>query len=268
MGSPLAEQTSRTLLVVEVDERRTPDDEVGPQIAAGRDATVHDAGPGRILRRMPADRPVQAEAEVMEHLRAAGYPVPQVFRVGPGEMVMARVDGPTMIEDLEAHPWRVHRHARALADLHTRLHAIAAPAGLRPFGVEGDAVLHQDLHPGNVICSPDGPVVIDWTNVCQGAAAADVAQTWIIVAAFELDHEPITGPFLHQWFTRVERRAIPWIRRRLVRTFLRTSGVEADARAVLAAVGEIRLLDRNVRPAEASAIRALVAAEARPSAAG
>lgn len=247
---------------MEVDDRRTPDDELGPQIAAGRDATVHDAGPGRVLRRMAADRDLRAEAEAMEHLRAAGYPVPEVFRVGPGEMVMARIEGPTMLADLEAHPWRVDRHARTLAGLHAALHGVEPPEGLRSFGVAGGSVLHQDLHPGNIICSPDGPVVIDWTNVCQGAAAADVAQTWIIVAAFELDQGPITGALPRRLLTRVERWATPLIRRQLVRTFLRTSGVEDEAHLVLAQVADIRLLDRNVRPGEADAIRALVTAEA------
>ena len=75
----------------------------------------------------------------MEHLRAAGYPVPRVFRVGPGEMVLARIDGPTMLEDLEAHPWRIDRHARMLGSLHTDLHRIAPFPGLRPHLLPGDS---------------------------------------------------------------------------------------------------------------------------------
>lgn len=253
---------------MEVDERRTPDAELGPQIAAGRDATIHAVGDDRVLRRTGPGRDLVTECVAMEHVRAAGYPVPQVFRVGPGEMVMARVDGPTMIEDLEAHPWRLGRHARTLADLHTRLHAIAPPlgaAGLRPHALAGDSVLHQDLHPGNVICSPTGPVVIDWSNVCQGDGAADVALTWILMAAFELDTEPPTGSLVHRTFTRVERRATPWIRRRLVATFLAASGIEDRVRAALPAAAEYRLQDRSVRPGEVLAIQALVARESPPA---
>ena len=48
-------------------------------------------------------------------------------------------------------------------------------------------MLHLDLHPANVILSPDGPVVIDWTNGARGDAAADLALTWIILAVFESD---------------------------------------------------------------------------------
>ncbi len=262
--------TATTLLrppyrvVVELDDLRTPDREVGELIAAGRDATVHTAGNARVLRRTAPGRDLRAEATVMEHVRAAGYPVPEVFRVGDGEMELARVDGPTMLEDLEARPWRVGSHGRTLAELHTRLHAIDPPAGLAPHpALPGDAIVHQDLHPGNVILSPAGPVVIDWTNARGGEPALDIALTWLLMAAFDHDQAPPTGSVPHRLVTRVERRVEPWLRRRLVRTFLRASGAEAAARAALPAVAAHRLQDRNVRPAEAAAITALVEREAR-----
>lgn len=39
------------------------------------------------------------------------------------DLVMGRVDGVTMLDDLGDHPWRLRRHAHTLADLHTRLGA-------------------------------------------------------------------------------------------------------------------------------------------------
>ncbi len=250
---------------MQVDDLRTPDREVGELIAAGRDATVHAAGNDRVLRRTAAGRDLRAEASVMEHVRAAGYPVPEVFRVGDGEMVLARVEGPTMLEDLETRPWRVTTLARMLAELHTRLHTIDPPAGLAPHpALPGDAIVHQDLHPGNVILSPAGPVVIDWANARGGEPALDIALTWLLMAAFDHDQPPPTGSLPHRLVTRIQRGVEPWLRRRLVGTFLRASGAEAAARAALPAVAAHRLQDRNVRPAEADAIRALVAREARP----
>jgi aminoglycoside phosphotransferase (APT) family kinase protein len=59
-----------------------------------------------------------------------------------------------------------------LADLHRRLHEI-------PF--EGATLLHRDLHPENVILSPTGPVVVDWTNAAAGEPALDVALVWVIL---------------------------------------------------------------------------------------
>lgn len=250
---------------VEVDGRRTPEDELGPVVATGRDASVHALGDDRVLRRTPSpDRDLRPEAKVMEHARAHGYPVPQVFRVGPGELVLERIEGPTMLEAIEARVWQVDRHARMLADLHTRLHALSPPDDLAPHpeaALAGDAIVHQDLHPGNVLLSPSGPVVIDWTNARRADPDADVALTWLLMAAFDHDQEPPTGSLLHRLVTRVERAAEPRLRARLVRTFVRSSGREAAARAILPAVAAHRLLDPNVRPGEAEAIRDLVARE-------
>lgn len=250
---------------MQVDDRRTPEAELGPQLATGRDATVHVAGDGRVLRRLPSpDRDLRAEAEVMEHVRAQGYPVPQVFRVGPGEMVLERIDGPTMLEAIEAKVWTVDRHAHTLADLHTRLHALTAPEHLRPHPVlPGPAIVHQDLHPGNVLLSPTGPVVIDWTNARAGDPDVDVAVTWLLMAAFDHDHDqgPVTGSLPHRLVTHIERAAEPRLRARLVRTFLRATGRHEAARALLPAVATHRLEDPNVRPGEADALRALVARE-------
>jgi Phosphotransferase enzyme family len=40
-----------------------------------------------------------------------------------------------------------------------------------------------DFHPENVLLSPSGPVVIDWTNARCGDPPLDVAMTWVIGAA-------------------------------------------------------------------------------------
>jgi tRNA A-37 threonylcarbamoyl transferase component Bud32 len=111
------------------------------------------------------------EAAVMEHARAAGYPVPAVHEVHDDALVPARIDGPTMLQDVLRRPWRLGSHARLLAALHQRLHAI-------PY--EDASLLHLDLHPSNVLLSPAGPAVIDWTNARAGDAALDVALTWVI----------------------------------------------------------------------------------------
>jgi aminoglycoside phosphotransferase (APT) family kinase protein len=50
-----------------------------------------------------------------------------------------------------------------------------------PLG-RGDRLVHGDFHPENVLLSPRGPVVIDWSNASRGEAADDVALTWAILA--------------------------------------------------------------------------------------
>lgn len=64
--------------------------------------------------------------------------------------------------------------------MHERLHAIAAPPWLRAIG-PGDAIVHLDLHPENVLITSRGPVLIDWANARRGHWADDVAQTAVIV---------------------------------------------------------------------------------------
>lgn len=104
-------------------------------------------------------------------------------------------------------------------------------------------------------------MVIDWTNAAQGDPAADVALSWILMAAFELEEGAGPRSTLRRYYQKAKGVAIRWIRRQLVSTFLRATGMETEARRVLAATAEERMADRNVRPGEASAIRALVERE-------
>jgi aminoglycoside phosphotransferase (APT) family kinase protein len=48
---------------------------------------------------------------------------------------------------------------------------------------DGDAICHGDYHPGNIIMSPQGPVVIDWFLGMQGNPLADVVRTSLLCQA-------------------------------------------------------------------------------------
>ena len=232
-----------------------PVDPVGPTLAAGRDASIHAVGADRVLRRAFDGRPMEAEADVMRYVRAAGYPVPRVHRVGRGELELDRVAGPTMLEDLLHRPWRLRRHARLLADLQHRLHRIPAPAWLRPGPVPGAGIVHLDLHPGNVILGPQGPMVIDWTHAGRGPGAADTALTWTTLACF--DHD---ASGLKAWLADT-------FRGHYLKRFLDAAGRE-PARALLPAIVEYRLAHpqrgRNIRPGERDALRRLAATALGP----
>lgn len=195
-----------------------------PLIAAGRASEILDLGDGRVLRRFKAGGDPAREAHVMDHARAHGFPVPRVEEVRADALVLERIDGPTMWEDLRRRPWRMRRHAATLAELHRRLHSI-------PF--EDAALLHLDLHPGNVILSPDGPVVIDWTNARSGDPPLDVALLWVLAAS--------SGGRLGRLFGR---------------NFLRHFDPADIARALPEAVA-YRLADPNVLPEERERVRAL-----------
>jgi tRNA A-37 threonylcarbamoyl transferase component Bud32 len=136
-------------------------------LAEGRASEIFDLGDGRVLRRFKDGGDAEFEARVMEHARAHGFPVPAIHEVRGDALVLERVEGPTMLKALD-----IERDPALLAQLHAQLHEI-------PF--EGAALLHLDLHPANVILSPAGPVVIDWTNAAAGDPALDVALAWVIL---------------------------------------------------------------------------------------
>lgn len=125
----------------------------------------------------------------MRYVRERGYPAPEVVRVDGRDLVLERASGPTMAVDLTRRPWTLIRHARLLADLHQRLHRIAAPEWLPAIG-PGGAVIHLDLHPQNVLLHGPGVLVIDWANARAGHWADDVAQTVVILAAADLPWRP------------------------------------------------------------------------------
>jgi Phosphotransferase enzyme family len=213
-------------------------DPPGPLVGAGRAADVYDIGAGRVLRRYRVPFDVQAEAAVMQHLDRAGFPVPRIYDAEGSDLVMERLDGHDMLAVLGRQPWLVRRHGRTLAALHNRLHEIPAPAGLAAATGPGDRVLHLDLHPGNVMLTSRGPVVIDWSNARAGAAGADVAMAYLIMVSSDTDLIPA-----------VLRPVVGRLRAALVGQFL--AGVHDDPKPHVARVARMRAEDRNVRPAEA-----------------
>lgn len=202
------------------------------RIAAGRASEIFDLGDGRVLRRFLHGGDAPREAVVMEHARARGYPVPAVHEVRDDGLVLALIEGRTMTDDLLARPERTDEHARLLASLHRQLHELEPPPGLSQDG-EGKALLHLDLHPNNVILSPSGPVVVDWTNAARGLPALDPAMIWTILAPL-----PQAAPFLAAFLAEFDA---------------------AELRAALPRAIEKRLADPSVTAAERDLVRALVA---------
>jgi thiamine kinase len=122
-------------------------------------------------------------------------------------LVYERIDGAPMVDALTARPWNVLRLARDFGRLHATMHTAEVSgladardvvgAAIRAAAVEptvreaalrrlselpsGSALLHGDMHPGNVILSSSGPRVIDWIQAMRGPPAADVARTLFLM---------------------------------------------------------------------------------------
>lgn len=154
----------------------------GRLLASGRAADVYEIDDRWVLRRYRTDFPSEPESEVMRYARDRGFPVPEVREANGTDLVIERLDGRTVLDDMSRRPWTIDRNGRLLGVLHDRLHAIPAPPGLpAPLG-GGDVLIHRDLHLLNVMLTSQGPIVIDWSNAARGHGAADAAETWIMLA--------------------------------------------------------------------------------------
>jgi len=229
----------------------------GPLLASGRDADIFEYGSGLVLRRSRNGRSLVHEARTMTHVRDHGYPVPGVDTLNEDgtELVMERIEGPSMVELLSRRPWSAGRMGRTLAELHRQLHGLRAPDWLAPAPVgAGHQMVHLDLHPLNVLMAPRGPVVIDWANASRGDPAVDVAITWALMHAGEVDAGALIA------------LAAARVRRRLLASFL--GGVDRRAAAaVLADTVAWKCTDPNMSAAEQAGMRRL-AADAAPGTPG
>ena len=215
----------------------------GTLIGAGRNADVYDIGGGRVLRRYRDSQhahEIELQARVMVDARASGVPVPEVFEVTGSDIVMERAAGPTMLEALARRPWTARSHARSLARLHALVHQVPAPPGLpAPCGDDDrdrQVLLHRDLHPGNVILTSAGPMIIDWEGAARGPAIYDVAMTWVIIAFSEVPENGLAAA------------VVRGVQGQFTRSFVRAAG-PLDQAWRTRAIGH-RLLDPNVLPAE------------------
>ena len=221
--------------------------EPGPLLGMGRDSEVRAYGP-YVIRVSLRGRDMSHEAEAMQHVRAYGFPAPEVIdRPDDNSVVMARLSGPTMLDELAAKPWLMIRHAKGLARLHRALGEVPAPAGWVKVS-DGKSVVHLDLQPDNVKLTDNGPVVIDWSNAAAGDCAFDAASTYVRLRTGAPDNHAAA------------RAVINAFRTRFARAFLKEFGRD-EILARVRAAADLRLLDRNLNPSERGAVFALARGE-------
>ena len=168
--------------------------QLGARLARGASADIHEFGAGRVVKLFKPQYALIAptEAERTAAVYRAGLPCPEVFDVVTLDertgIVMERIDGPTLLSDRS-------KGGEALAPLHLALHETApdevphwrAVLGERAKdrfvagAPDGSRLFHGDFHPGNVICSARGPVIVDWPNALRAHPAVDVARSIILM---------------------------------------------------------------------------------------
>ena len=190
------------------------------KIAEGREAEMYAWVDGTILRLLRSavdEGKLQREALAMEAARSSGVRVPAVHDLttvnGRPGMVMERIDGPDLLALVAQRPWKMFWAARVLGEAQVQLHAARGssrlpelrvalrrhiesanlPEHLTRFAIrhldglpDGESLCHGDFHPGNIIVSEGGPVVIDWTGATRGDADADLARSLLMFRIGEL----------------------------------------------------------------------------------
>lgn len=209
-------------------------------LSEGRDADVYALDDARVLHRRRTGSPPDWIVDLTAHVRVHGVPTPAILDIDGRDIVYERVHGRSLMDDLAGHPWRVHRHARTLASVHRRVHAVPALDQLPRVGA-GDRLLHLDLHPDNVLLEREGPVVIDWTNAAAGNGPQDIALTWVLLTSAPL---PVSGP--SRWLLTAARTPF-------LRAFLHHAD-RGTARAELDFAIDYRLRDPSIDATERSAV--------------
>lgn len=190
--------------------------ENGNLIARGRTAEVYRQDGDRILKLFyswcPADW-AKREDDTSMIVYSKGLPIPKcigtVSVAGRNGIVFNKVDGDSMLSIIGRKPWTLKAHWRTLARLHSQIH-LQTGDGLpqvKPYLERsisantfisqtikvmllevltelenGTALCHFDFHPGQVILSKSGPMVLDWMTACQGSPLADIARTIVILS--------------------------------------------------------------------------------------
>ncbi len=216
-------------------------------MAVGRTAEIYAWGQDQVLKLFHewfSKDNVHYEARVARAVHEAGLAVPAVGEIleidGRFGLEYERVRGIPMWKQMAARPWRIMGQARLLADLHTRVHAIRGIEGipsqrerlarkietarglsavLREAALEAledapqdDRLCHGDFHPGNIILTDKGPVVLDWVDATLGDALADVARTTVLI-----EGERAAGSSV----SRAARLLLGWAHRVYVRWYFR-----------------------------------------------
>lgn len=185
-------------------------------IAEGRTAEIYEWQNGYILKLYHEWCPshwVEHEAKVAHAITAAGIPTPaagEIVEVNNRRgLTYQRVSGISMLQDMNLRPWIILKHARTLAELQVKINQLSIP-GLHSYkeGLmhtikrapyledelrkkvldhlvslsDGEQVCHGDFHPGNVLLTDQGAVIIDWMTASAGIPWADVARTSMLIS--------------------------------------------------------------------------------------
>ncbi|HEX2996691.1 MAG TPA: aminoglycoside phosphotransferase family protein [Anaerolineales bacterium] len=207
-------------------------------IAQGRTAEIYawdDQHILKLFREWWPSKWVDYEAGIARAVHAAGVPSPAPGEIveinGRHGLIYERLEGISMLQEMNARPWLTLKNARLLAELQAQIHQrtiLGLPAykerlaqdirntshlredqrervlALLATLPDDQKLCHGDFHPGNILLTKRGPVIIDWLTACTGSPWADVARTLVIgnvgVKTAGDQISPVTKMFVRLYF--------------------------------------------------------------------
>ncbi len=196
---------------------------------------------------------IEKEYRVSKEVEKLGLPIPRVGELmqyhGRTGIVYERIHGEAMLKLISTKPWLAGKVAKQLAGIHYGIHQCKAE-GLADYKEElewnishagalsaekketvlryleglpqGTSLCHGDFHPGNLVKTENGYVILDWMTAAVGSPGMDVARTVLLLKDAEIPGT-LPGP---------ARRVINRMRRRMARIYLKRyvklSGLSAE----------------------------------------
>jgi thiamine kinase-like enzyme len=193
----------------------TTNEKLGKRIGGGWTAQIYEWNDGRVLKLFEPWVPLpfaEHEVDATQSAQKLGLPVPAIDRAieynNCHGIVMEYVVGRTMMDCMFSNFWKTNSYAHILAELQFSVNSKKAPQSFHSMNYVletnilnektipqetkeavlrileklpvGDALCHYDLHPMNVMMSPKGSVIIDWSGASRGDPMADAARTWFL----------------------------------------------------------------------------------------
>jgi uncharacterized protein (TIGR02172 family) len=244
-----------------------------PPIAIGFTAEIHSWKDGQVLKLFNqgiSRSTVEYEANITRLVHATGMPVPSA-----GEIIeidnrfgleYERVEGMTMLQALMKRPWKFPLFARQLAEIQVEMHTCRVPglpsqrdrlelkinrACLLPNDVrqaalhalagmpDDDKLCHGDFHPGNIVLTSRGPVVIDWIDASRGSPIMDVARSTLLMGGGAL---PPGTPV--KWLVRLLRG---WSYKIYLKHYFQLSTADRNQLSHWVPVAAAARLDENIQ---------------------
>jgi tRNA A-37 threonylcarbamoyl transferase component Bud32 len=201
-----------------------------PLVAIGGQADIYDYGKGKVIRvprrTQDYDR-IRYEYRVYLSLSGSNIAAPKVYELvevdGAPSIIMERIVGTSMMDQIKKQPQLIRQKGIELANMHLGLLRVKADASLTNSKDQakycisksgslaedtkhvlldllehlpgGDFLCHGDFHPGNILHSNGKDYTIDWSGATKGDIAYDVAHTYILLRV--VPRVPGLSPRMH-----------------------------------------------------------------------